>query len=70
MTTAIQKPKRILKLPVVVERTGYSRAHIYDLEARGLFPKRIKLGARSVGFLESDIDAWIDERVAASRAAA
>ncbi len=67
MTATAQKPKRILKLPAVVERTGYSRSHIYTLEAQGLFPKKIKLGARSIGFLEHEIDEWIDSRVAASR---
>jgi len=35
--------------------------------ARGTFPKAIKLGARSVGWLESEINAWIEAQVAASR---
>jgi prophage regulatory protein len=32
--------------------------------ADGTFPKSIELGARSIGWLSSDIDAWIDSRVA------
>jgi len=39
----------------------------YDLISKNQFPKPIFLGARAVGWLESEIDAWIAERVKASR---
>ena len=48
-----------LRLNNVKERTGLGRSSIYLYIKRGLFPAPIKLGARSVGWLESDIQAWI-----------
>ncbi len=47
---------------------GLSRSTIYTLMAAGKCPNSIPLGERSVGWLESDIDAWIDSKVAASKA--
>jgi prophage regulatory protein len=37
-------------------------------EARGEFPKRVRLGPRAIGWIEEEIDKWIAER-AAERAA-
>ena len=61
--------KKIIRLPKVEERTGKSRSRIYaDIEA-GTFPKPIKLSARAVGWIESEIDAWIDSKIADREAA-
>lgn len=46
-----------------------SRSTIYALMAAGKFPRSIPLGERSIGWLESDIQDWIDSRIAASNAA-
>jgi prophage regulatory protein len=32
--------------------------------AAGKFPRPIKLGQKASGFIESELDAWIDERIA------
>ncbi len=61
--------KRILRLPDVKTRTGLSRSSIYAKVNEGSFPKYIKLGIRSVGWLESEIDSWITQRVQQSRSA-
>lgn len=50
---------KVLRLPVVKNRTGMSRSSIYAAIADGNFPKQIKLGSRAVGWLESEIDNWI-----------
>ncbi|MEW8349342.1 MAG: AlpA family transcriptional regulator [Candidatus Thiodiazotropha taylori] len=55
--------KRILRLPKVIDRIGYSRSWIYNAISTGTFPPPIHLGARAVGWLESDIDEWIDSRI-------
>ncbi len=55
---------KILRLPKVLERVGKSKASVYRDEAAGRFPKRIALGANSVGWLESEIDDWIAARAA------
>lgn len=53
--------ERILRLAEVKLRTGLSRSTIYLAIKNDLFPKPIKLGMRSVGWLESEIDSWITE---------
>lgn len=67
METLTFKNERILKLPETEKRSGYKRASIYAKMKTGEFPQSIKLGANAVGWLESEIDAWIAARVQASR---
>lgn len=56
---------RIVRMPETEKKTGYSKASIYRLMAEGNFPKQIKLGARAIGWIESDIDNWILSKVKA-----
>ena len=42
----------------------YTRQHILRLERAGKFPKRIRVGANRIGWLLSDIEEWIEGRVA------
>ena len=51
----------ILRLPIIIQRTGISRSSIYAMMTKGEFPKPIKIGIRSVGWLENEIDNWIEE---------
>ena len=60
---------RILRLPLVRERTGLSRSSIYLRISEGRFPKPISLGERAVGWLESEITEWLNRRIEASRQA-
>jgi len=53
-----------------VKGIRFSRQHLHRLVKRGLFPKPIKLGAATNGWLESEIDAWIASRAASREAAA
>ena len=39
-------------------------SHIYRKIADGTFPRPIKLGDRAVGFVEEELDAWIEQRIA------
>ena len=59
--------KAILRLNATLAKTGLSRSVLYSEISKGNFPKQISLSERSVGFLESEVDTWIDERVKASR---
>jgi prophage regulatory protein len=54
----------IIRLPAVIKKTGLSRSTIYGLLAKNMFPARIQLSPRSMGFLEYEINAWLDERIA------
>ena len=57
----------LLRFPAVKERVGLSRAAIYLAIAKGTFPPPIKLGERASGWIDSEIDQWIDARIASSR---
>jgi prophage regulatory protein len=58
----------IIRLPEVRARTGLSRSEIYRREALGQFPKRVLLGARSVGWPSDEVQSWIEQRIRESRA--
>ena len=58
---------KILKLPAVKARTSLSRSSIYKFVREGQFPKPIQIGPRSVGWLEAEVEHWVDSRIAASR---
>jgi prophage regulatory protein len=60
---------KIIRLPTVKNRVGLSRSSIYLRMSKGEFPKSISLGERAIGWLESDIEQWLDERISASKAA-
>jgi len=59
---------RILKRPEVQHRTSLSRSHLYQLIKNGEFPRQISLSTngRAVGWLETDIEAWLEQRIAES----
>ena len=59
---------KILRLPDVITRTGLSRSTIYLRISDGRFPTPISLGGRAVGWLESECEQWILDRIEASRA--
>ena len=52
---------RILRLSQVLDRVGLSRSTLYERIKKGTFPRQITLGARAVGWLEHEIDAWLLE---------
>ncbi|VVE15640.1 hypothetical protein PCO31110_02902 [Pandoraea communis] len=61
-------PIRILRLKDVQQRIGISRPTVYRwLDKDPSFPKPVSLGSHSIGFVESEIDAWLEARVRASR---
>ena len=62
-------PTRFLRLPPpeVQARTGLSRSTIYVRLDQGRFPRPVSLGSRAVGWIESELDEWIRERIEASR---
>lgn len=59
--------KRIIRLPEVKEKTGLSRSSIYLRMSKGDFPQSISLGERAVGWVEVDVDQWLDARISASK---
>ncbi|HDU7917437.1 TPA: AlpA family transcriptional regulator [Serratia marcescens] len=57
----------LIRFAEVQKRTGYSKAWLYRLMSQQRFPAAIKIGARSIAFIESEIDEWINQRIAESR---
>ncbi|MGT8121878.1 helix-turn-helix transcriptional regulator [Escherichia coli] len=60
----------LIRLTEVQRRTGYSKAWIYCLMGQGKFPASVKIGSRAIAFVESEIDEWINQRIAESRGTA
>ena len=55
--------RRILRLEEVEAKSGFKRAHIYNLMKKRQFPQALRLGVRAVGWDSIEIDQWIAERV-------
>lgn len=68
MSIQSQNALRVLRRKQVESRTGLSRSTIYARIAEGLFPRPIDLGGgKAVGWIESEIDAWLQARIESSR---
>lgn len=64
---SLSRSVQILRLPMVCLATGLKRSMIYQLEAEQRFPHRIKIGTRAVGWIESEVQAWLAQRIEESR---
>lgn len=56
---------RFIRVRETIQKTGLSKSSIYDLMAQGQFPQTVRLGGRSVAFVEGEVDAWMAQRIAA-----
>jgi prophage regulatory protein len=59
-----------LRIADVERATALPRSTIYEMAAKGRFPKQVRLSPRITGWLESEVRAWQDARVAERDAAA
>ncbi|WP_276724440.1 helix-turn-helix transcriptional regulator [Pantoea septica] len=57
--------ERFMRLPEVIHVCGLSRSTIYDLISRNAFPAQISLGGKNVAWAASEVNAWMNERIAA-----
>lgn len=57
----------VLRLRQVCQVTGLCRSTIYQLEADKRFPRRTKVGDRSVGWIDREVQEWLADRVQRSR---
>ena len=58
----METQRKVLRKPDLYPRVRLSDPTIWRLEKAGKFPRRIKLGAGSVGWFEDEVDAWLDEK--------
>jgi prophage regulatory protein len=56
--------RRVLRLPEVEAVTGLKTSIIYELIEDDQFPAPIALTASARGWLETEIDQWLDTRIA------
>ena len=61
------KTLKLIRLSEVIRKTGFGKTWIYKLISAGKFPKQIKIGVRSIAFIESEIDEWIYKIISDSR---
>lgn len=57
---------RMLRLAQVRELTGLGKTKIYELQAEGDFPMRVKITKHSVAWIEDEVQAWLARRVEGS----
>lgn len=66
---------RVIKLPEMSKRIGYARASIYakldpkNTQYDPLMPRPISLGGRAVGWIEAEVEEWLQGRIALRNAA-
>jgi prophage regulatory protein len=66
-TSTSPEPARILRIKDVMAKTGISRSGIYAHSSTGDFPAKLSLmpGGTAVGWIESEIEEWINQRIIA-----
>lgn len=71
MTPQKTSETNLIRISTVISRTGISRSQIYNLSKLGKFPSSVPLNPEgsSVAWIESEIDHWINERIAARKEA-
>ena len=54
---------KIIRLKNVMEMTGLGRSCLYAKIAEGSFPKPVPLSGRAVGWISSEVEGWILDRI-------
>lgn len=66
-TTTSHPIRRFIKRQAVEDITGLSCSEIYRRVAAGTFPAQVSLGPKSVVWIEAEVLAWCEARIAESR---
>ena len=54
----------LMRLPAVIAMTGLNKQRIYELIREDDFPKQVQLTKRNVAWIKSEIEDWIESRIA------
>lgn len=57
--------QRVLRIRETSYKVGLSKTSVYESVKKGTFPKPLRLSERSSGWLESELNQWLEERAAA-----
>ncbi|MDH4565947.1 AlpA family phage regulatory protein [Pseudomonas sp. BN414] len=62
---------RVMRIEEVIKRTGLGRSSVYKYTLNRTFPQQVQLGAGgAVGWLEHEVNGWVNEQIHKSRCAA
>ncbi len=56
-------PLRLISRKVAAGRVGYHEVHLRRLEVGGKFPASVRIGANRIGYVESEVEAWIQAKI-------
>ena len=65
MEQKITEQQRIMRKPEIRYITGLSDITVWRMERDGKFPKRVRLGGNSCGWLAGEVNTWLAQRVEA-----
>lgn len=60
---SIPETDRLMRMPDVINMTGLPRSTIYLKMKNNEFPQQVQISSRSVAWIESEIQAWINTSV-------
>ncbi|WP_372403758.1 helix-turn-helix transcriptional regulator [Acinetobacter piscicola] len=69
MNTSKNQNNRLIRRKEVQEKTGLGASSIYAMMKSGEFPQCLNLSERRVAWVESDVDSWVEDRIAKHKAA-
>ena len=58
----VTENERLIRLPEVLNLCGLSRSAVYEMIPKDEFPRPVRIGARSVGRRQSEIQHWMAAR--------
>ena len=58
---------RILSAKEIAEKTSFSTGHLRRLAKENKFPKPVQISENRSGWLEEDVNKWIESRIRAHR---
>jgi len=61
----MDQQNRIIRKPELFSRLGLSDATIWRMEKSGKFPRRIQIGGKAVGWFDTEINDWLNQKSAA-----
>lgn len=58
-----EKPLRLIRLPEVIHKCGFGKSTLWKIVKEGNFPKPVYSVRRLTSWVESEVDAWIEEKM-------
>lgn len=59
----MDRSRKFLRLPSVIDKVGLSRSQIYKLIQQGDFPEPVKIGPKISVWIEEKLEVWMDAQV-------